>query len=459
MTRGAASGLEFLEPRFSRWAHAFARLVSPLYLRFGEGVARIEVDDSTILIDEFLRFYRGETRLIIAFRHPNVSDPPVLGMLFGRQLPRMARRAGRPFNAPSFAHFLYGRGVPVWAGRVVGWLLPRLAGIPVYHRRADSRGMNAVRHAATNGRFPLALAPEGQVTYHNKAFGELEGGTGRIALWAQEDLAKAGRSEEVRILPLGLEYRYDRGAGRAFDRLMVWLRTHTGIEAGASHADAPERIVSVLLRFTEGIVARLEGAYASFYPESAEGPVRDTGDAREFRKRIVGLCDAVLRAGEAAHGLSHSGSLLDRVFRLRDAGWRCMFRDDLATLSPLERRVADTLAEEAKILAHHMELVDVLEYIDPGYIHPDASFERFLEYALNLQDLVNRVEGGTIADRTMIKGRRVVVRVGRPVSLDQLIEGGELPASAAEPMFGGRSAQQRARITDYIREEFHRLMY
>ncbi|MFW5786397.1 MAG: hypothetical protein ACOCYC_04060 [bacterium] len=448
---GAAGGLAFLEPRFSRFAHEIVRLGSGVYLRFGEGVAAVTVDGAATLVEEFRRFFAGETRLIIAFRHPSVTDAPLLGNLFARRVPRLARRAGTPLGARSFVHFLYGRGVPVWAGRPVGWILPRLCAVPVYHRRADSRGMNAVRAAAAAGRFPLALAPEGQVTYHNDTFGELEGGTGRIALWCRDDLHKAGCTEPVRLLPLSVAYHYPDTAADILPKVLREVAAAVGLESDLeidAHG-ALDRTATYhyLMTLTAHLVAQLEGLYAPFLPAgTTTGGSEDPG---ALRARIQAVCDAALRAGELVHHLPSSGSFLDRIFRLRDAGWRAMFRDDIERLSPLERAHADTRAEEAKVATRHMELVDVLEYVDPGSIGPEAPMHRFIEHAVDLHDVINRMRGGTIANRLRVKGRHAVVTAGRAASLDELVRGASPAASRQEGV---------DRITGYIRSEFERLI-
>jgi len=450
---GAQEGLEFLEPRFSRCAHLIVRLASGSYLRHGEGVTSLRVDGAETLTGEFEQFFAGHSRLIVAFRHPSVTDAPLLAYLFARRLPQLARRSGRRLSGRCHVHFLYGRGVPVWAGKALGWLLPRVAAIPVYHRRLDSKGLGAVREAAVHGRFPLALAPEGQVSYHNKALGELEGGTGRIALWCRDDLAREGRQEDVRVLPLALEYRFpDEGRSalrEALDRIAEGTGLQTALPAGAG----TEEVYRALLDLTRRLLEYIENAYASLF--RAPGPADSGADpgaggpeehAAALRRRIEDLCDRVLRVGEGVHGLEAAGGLLDRVFRLRDAGWRRMFRDDLPGLTPVERSLADAAAEEARIAARHMELVDVLEYVDPTYIGADGPRERLAEYAVDLQDVVNRLLGGTIAGRMRVTGRTAVVRAGRPVSVSEL--DGD----------GGGSRVAASRITSYIRGEFTRLM-
>jgi hypothetical protein len=511
---GAAGGLAFLEPRFSRPAHLLIRAASALYLRRAEQLAPTELHNGDTLAAEFARFFAGKSRLIIAFRHPSVSDAPVLADLFARRVPALARRRGTPLHGPSFVHFLYGRGVPVWAGAASARLMPRMAAIPVYHRRADSEGMNAVRSAALAGRFPLALAPEGQVTYHNKVFGELEGGTSRIAMWTLEDLRKRGRHEDVRLLPLSIEYRY---SGDLLSQVDAYV-DDTAARIGADSRDIrdvsaePDRRAA-LLRLTAVLVTHLETLYAAFLPSGAPAVATDgamdklaprggamdqavarTGprpaavpEPRRLRRRVERLCSGVLRAGEATHGLPSDGGFLDRVFRLRDAGWRRMFRDDLAELAPMQRAFADTLAEQAKAATRHMELADVLEYLDPGYIadaagdtgradagaagdpgsaRVDVAAERLLEYALDLRDIVNRVEGGTIATRPRVRGRRAVVTAGRPVSVEDFLTDHHAAGAAWEPelrgetLLGSRGLRRRAEqaITAYIASEFARLI-
>lgn len=466
---GAAPGLPFLAPRFSPFALALVRMISPLYLRLGEGIGEVRVEGEDEFVREFAGFHAGTQRLVLAFRHPSVSDAPLLAWFFARRLPRRARSRGWSVPRRNFVHFLYGRGVPVWAGAAVSWFLPRLAAIPVYHRRNDSRGMREVRRIAAEGPFPLAIAPEGQVTYHNGSFGALEGGIGRIVEWCRQDLAAAGEAgtgRSVRILPLSIYYRHGASAGKALDRVIRRFEKETGIPVGASSADTAGRLATALLQATRRLLDQLEGCYTRFLEAPRSGPPQ-RDDPGGLRGRIETLCAAALRAGEQAHGISSDGSLLDRVFRLRDAGWRAMFRDDLSELSAMERRFADARADTARLLTRHMELVDVLEYLDPRGIDPrgmdatvldrpcaetGALWDRLVEYSLDLVDVVNRVEGGTIADRPRIRGRRAVIRAGRPVSAEELTSAGG--AGAQRP---GRRDRARA-VQAYVEQEFSRLL-
>jgi hypothetical protein len=78
----------------------------------------------------------------------------------------------------------------------------------------------------------------------------------------------------------------------------------------------------------------------------------------------------------------------------------------------------------------HMELADILEYIDPGYVGDDQSAERSIEYALNLLDVINRAAGGSIATRYKLPGKSAQLRIGAPLSVREHQGDARAPARA-----------------------------
>jgi hypothetical protein len=125
----AKAGLKFIEPRFVPWVHFFTRLACPTYLRLIEGISKVETAGIENLIHSYQQFYQGKARVLVAFRHPSVHDPPVMVYLLCRLLPAAARRSGLKLGGKGHAHFLYGRGVLNWAGGGAAFLIPRIAGI------------------------------------------------------------------------------------------------------------------------------------------------------------------------------------------------------------------------------------------------------------------------------------------------------------------------------------------
>lgn len=68
--------------------------------------------------------------------------------------------------------------------------------------------------------------------------------------------------------------------------------------------------------------------------------------------RLQVVLDRSLRAAEQFFGLESEGNIIDRCRRLEAASWDDIYRKDLPdlqTLSPLERGLADWIAEEASL--------------------------------------------------------------------------------------------------------------
>jgi len=419
----ARGAFVYQEPRFVPWVYYLMRLGSPLYDRLAEGISSFETLGIERLIEAYRRFYRGEARLLIAFHHAAVHDAQVMVQVVTRILPREARRRRQPLGGLPHAHFLYGRGVTLWAGGGSAFLIPRIGALAVVNRRADSRALGNVRRFLTHGPHPVALAPEGQVTYHNHRVGPIESGSARLAVWCLEDLERQKRGEEVLVLPVGIEYRFPREPERLLESLIARIARVGGLRS-PEPGPARERLVNL----TEQLVGKMEGFYARFFC----GPGRDDAarpasrDAAGLRQRIERVCDAALRAPERFMRLRPDGDLLTRVFTVRQRGWDYLFREEVppkGKASPLDRLLADRLADEAYLQLRHNELVDVLEYVRPDYIAPGASLNRLVEYALNLADVENRLLGGDVSSRFTPPGKRVRVRIGEPLDVRRLCAG------------------------------------
>ncbi|MBN1836356.1 MAG: hypothetical protein JW820_10935 [Spirochaetales bacterium] len=438
----AQGALEYQPPRFVPWVYALMRLGSPLYLRLAEGIDHVRAAGLQRLVEAYREFYRGEARLLVAFRHASVHDPPVMTYLLSRMLPRAARRGGLPLGGRPHAHYLYGRGVTVWAGGGAAFMIPRIGALSVMNRRSDSQGMRAIREYLLEGPFPLALAPEGQVTYHNHLLGPMEAGVARLGFWCAGELERRGRGEKVLLLPLAIQYRYPRHPLKTLRSVVDRTAALAGLTVPAGDSDS-ERLIAL----TEALVSRIEAFYARFYPSAwgtaGTGKPEVPGAPRNLQDRAWRLCDRALRVPEGFMGLPSHGDLLSRVFAVRQRGWDYLFRSDLRPRdgeAPLEWALADRVAAEAHLHLRHNELVDVLEYLRTDYIGPAASVNRLIEYALNLADVVNRLMGGDIGSRYSPPHKHAEVRIGEPFELRTLQ--GELAGGTRAQAEGLMSALQ-----------------
>src|SRR6056297_4092017 len=233
---GVRDALKFVAPRLNPLILHLARTFGPLYVKTVLGLRIHRPKQMDTLLQEYQQFARGSSKLIIVFRHVHVHDAQVLFYTLNNLLPNYARAQKVRLTKRPHAHFIYGRGVPVWGGKHLEWLFSRLGGIPVHHRKLDRNGLDVVRSYMLQGEYPIALAPEGQVTYHNEIVYELEPGFAQLALWAKQD-------KDVRILPISQYYNYvhNNKKNETLLKLIYEIQEETGIKIVTSRS-LPERI-------------------------------------------------------------------------------------------------------------------------------------------------------------------------------------------------------------------------
>ncbi len=428
---GARPALRFIPPAEKPLFDPIGPLVSWLYTRMLR-VRRFETHN----VDRLVRLYRqlqdGSIRLIVAFRHPGTEDPGVVSHLLCSIVGREARHLGTPLRTAPRMHFLYGRDVPEWGGKYLAWFLPQIGGISVFAGKHNSESINTLRRYMRDKDQPLAMAPEGQVTYHADRVAALEPGTAQLAFWCLEDLRRQGRSEEVVIAPVCTSYHYRDGDWAGLERIVGDMEKECGLPEVAGLAIAPgrrppprpdaasrEKLYRRFLRLARHLVSVAEAFYARFYGARFPPAPVEEGTAG-LQERIERLCDAALSTAEGYFGLPSKGDFVTRVFAVRYAGLSWIFREDIEELSripPLERVLADRIAAEAWLRLRHMELVDILEYIRTDYLQPDSGIDRFVESVLNLRDVVNRLEGGNISGHRNPFRKTARIIVNEPIAV------------------------------------------
>ncbi|HEY9834634.1 MAG TPA: hypothetical protein V6D26_29050, partial [Stenomitos sp.] len=220
--------LEFIPPDFNPFVLRAAQQVLPIWRRRHTAITQIEADNVEVLVDLYRQFQEGKIRFLMAFRHPSVDDPLCLADLLWRLVPKVAKQQGISLQSPIHSHFIYDRGIPLWAGSQMAWLYSRLGGTPIHRGKADWMGLRSIRHLFANGQFPMAASPEGATNGHNEIISPLEPGIAQFGFWCAEDLHKAARTQEVWILPIGIQYRYVEAPWKAIEKLLSELEAASG---------------------------------------------------------------------------------------------------------------------------------------------------------------------------------------------------------------------------------------
>lgn len=435
MLHQAKSKLKFIPQNFNPKVLKLTHVLLPFVLRFRTrrwligGISRIEAKNVETLVKLYEQFQAGKIRFLMAFRHPEVEDPLCLLYLLSRIVPRVARKQGISLQLPIHNHFIYDRGMVIWAGKWLGWLFSRGGGIPIHRGKPlDRIALKAARDLFLNGQFPLTVAPEGATNGHHETVSPLEPGVAQLGFWCVEDLIKANRSEQVFIVPISLRYYYIKPPWTKIDWLLGQLEADSGLPVqhlDQSQLSQPEEILyQRLFKLGLHLLTELETFYSHFYHQTIP-PLPDDSTLNPNQLlaiRLQNLLDVALKVAEDYFGLSKQGSIIDRCRRLEEAGWNAVYREDIPdinNISPLQRGLADWIAEEGELRVKHMRLVESFVAVTGNYVKEKPTAERFAETTLILFDLISRIKGIKMPRRPRLGKRWVKITIGEPISINQ----------------------------------------
>jgi len=438
------------ESKPSRPALFFLRLLHPFYRRMVLNITSISIRKPEALVAHWRDFQEKKTRLIIAFRHPYGDEPQLFSLAFAGILHREARRLHTSLLRRPHARFVHGYEVALWGGSLIRWLLPRIGAVPVYHVKTDTAGINAIRTILRDDDYPLALAPEGQVSYRSETVPRLEQGAAQLGFWCARDIERAGRTEQVVILPLSVHHRFDPRDTKKLLTLVGKLERKCGLEThDAGTGTLRERLFSL----EERILSLAEEHYKATCGFVPPPPGIHSADARR-----EALMEAALTFAEKMLGIGvENPDLITRVYTIRQLCWDRIYPEKMARNGcELAEALAHRRAGEAWYAMRHMEFVDLAFYLDRDYLADNngagPSFDRLAETVYNLDDLVSRLSGGNITDRTRTIRKKAVIIAGTALDLSA-----RLPDYAADRKKAVKAATEdlNTSFLDCIKEYIH----
>ena len=420
------SKLDFIPPAFNPLVLRLVHWSLPLVRRIRfkpwlpAGIGQIQIINGETLVKLLQQFQIGKIRLILAFRHCEVDDPLSGLYLFSRGVPQIARQSGITLQYPIHSHFIYDRGMTIWAGNWLGWLFSRIGGVPVHRGKSlDLPAIKKVRDLLINGQFPLTIAPEGGTNGHSDRVSPLEPGVSQLGFWCAEDLQKANRYELVIILPINLQYRYIHPKWSKLDKLLRQLETDCGLASPpiSQTDDNFDIYLSRIFSLGEYLISEMERFYHRFYRfPLPQHPSPDT--SANLNLRLQALLDISLKVGENYFGLKTKGNIIERCRRLEEAGWNYIYRQEKQTnLSPVKQGLDNWIAGEAENVMRHMRLVESFVAVDDTYLLENPCFERFAEISLILYDAIARIKGQSNPRRPRLGWRKSTITIGQPINL------------------------------------------
>jgi hypothetical protein len=422
----------FLPPKLNIWVLRLVAVVLPSWLKHKLYITQFDVADIDRLVEVYKQSQMGRLRLILAFRHPSSDDSFCLGYLLTKKLPTAARKHRISLRSPVFAHFLYDHGGSLWAGKSANWLYPKLASIPIHRGRSSQVGLKAARALLVNGQMPLAIAPEGRRNGHGEYVTPLDTRAAQIGFWAMEDLIATGRSEDVLIVPIGIQYYYLDQPWVNLEDLIHQLELDCGLVV-----DRRDSIVAIrqsdgrpmrkllydrFYNLSQHLLYQIENFYAQFYHyKIPERPPLDRSISRtEIDRRVQGVLAFALKISETYFNLEPNGSNLDRCRQIEQAGSDWIYRQELtppASLDRVSRQLADRIATGADLRMWHMRILENLRAITDSYVKDRPTIDRFAEVTLLLWDLIAQIKAEQPSNRPILGKRRVQMTIGNPIPL------------------------------------------
>lgn len=430
--------LEFIPPDYNPWVVKGVRSLLPWWMRSVAQIRDIEFRNVATLAQLYHDFQSQKVRFLLAFRHPTVNDPYCLASLTWHEVPQVARLHGIDLTDETHFHFLYDRGIPLWAGKGMGWLYSRMGGTSIKRGGLDLPGLRSARNLFTSGRFPLAAAPEGATNGHSEIVSPIEPGVANLGFWCYDDLRKANRSEQVLIAPIGIQYHYVGQPWIVLERLLSQLEVDCGIQLDADLSrrstlqndtdltvEQQMWLYGRLRALGERLLNQMEQFYSKYYRQQlsiapSASPDEACNETENMAGRLHRLLDVALQVAEYYFNLSPKGSLAERCRRIEQAGWERIYRDDLKQIEQtvaIERGLADLLAEEAALRLWHMRLVESFVSVTGYYVQQKPTVTRFAETLLILWETIARIKGKRTFPRPQLGPQRAVVTVGEPIDI------------------------------------------
>jgi len=406
----ASPDIRLPEPRVSLITVFLLKTLLRLYLFIYYGVSKTFIHEDVEFYKAFSRALAGKSRLIIAFRHPNGGEPQLLTWFFLSKLRWLALKKGVRFPRWPHAVFIYGYDVVRWGGWVARYILPNVGGMPIYHSKMDKKAMARIYSAIDSGRFPVAIAPEGQVSYSTDTIPRLEPGVIRIGFNAALHLEKNEPESAVEILPLSIHFRFGSWGKATVELLLRKIENFCGFKKSEKKNISFQRRLE---KCRDYIIEKNEKRYNIKYDD----PVLPS-----FEERIKKIADAALDTAERMLGLKSEGDFFARLYKTRQLCWDRIFLPDIPNFKNMprvERSINDHEAGQAWYIARHHELADISWYFKAPVPSDDKALHKKIEYVQNLYDFTSRTMGGAYSNRISIFPRKVIIKTAPVINLTE----------------------------------------
>lgn len=378
-------GRAFRPPAMSRLVLLLAKsLFLPWCMERASGELRVQVDDADLAV---LRALAGR-RVLLLPNHPTHVDPVV--ML------EVARRARQDWYFPA------AREVFAWNLGLRGWVFQRCGVYSVIRGAVDRRSFAMTQQILVEGRHPLVIYIEGEVSLENDTLIPFEPGVLQLALRAQETLRDGSASADdpsIAVVPVAMKTFYAPGIEHVPAEAVPALERAVGVAPAARFTSWPA-LRARLVAIGAALIATVERELAM--AGRAELPMAERIARRKAR---------LLARMEAYLDLAARGSLLDRIRAVRNRMDRITHTyDDISELSPYERTRLESRRRAFVQFERDLGRLVTFLTLEGRYLNAGDPPERFAE-------VVIRLEQEVFGSQRLKAARSAVVRIGALLEL------------------------------------------
>ncbi len=354
--------------------NAIMPVVNRLYLK---GMA-LDIDPETI---ERLKSTSGNPTLISP-NHAASDDPYVMFLL--------SKHISQPFYYMA-ARETYGKGV--FRG-IRGFLMQRLGVYSVVRGTVDRNAFRTTREILSEGRWPLVIFGEGEISHQNDTVMRFERGVAQLCFWAIDDMKKGDIDKPLYVVPLGIKYRYTQDMWDVIDTAL------TNLERSIlpSEERTPIERYQRLRRIGIAILSTLADEYQYKVDPTAS-----------LNEHIQGLKEQILTHVEKILGIQSEIDVLSRVRVLKNIVDAEVYRD-VDQMTEYERKIHEEQLQKFQQFYPDLDRLINFIAITDGYVAEEPSAERYLEVIFRLEK--------EVFGKGSMRGPRVAsIRAGEPINL------------------------------------------
>ena len=368
--------LDFKPPKPNAFFIRVAQWLMPLVLRGPLKISQFVIDPESL---EQLRGVANQPMVLV----PNHADYADASIMF-----TLSKRLGDQF------HYMCAR--ETFKGRIRSFFLQRLGVYSVVRGSIDRGAFRTTRSLLTEGKHPLVIFAEGEISRQNDTVLPFESGVVQLCFWSLDDMAKADAVKPLYAVPIGIKYIYDEEMWDEIEEALTRLEREILPQGSPTAEDLYGRLRAV----GAAIVSILEQEYKLGADKN-----------RSLNERIEQLREHILSQMEEFMGVTSQTTALPRarIRALKNLIDAEVYRET-EEIPAYERQIHEQRLEKFQEFYPDLNRLFNFIAIYDGYVGETRSPERFLE-------VITRIEREVFGDSKPRGPRIALMRFGTPKNL------------------------------------------